>query len=112
MLYGVLKSFWIRLKLSQSISWELRPYFTLIPDPVSGCVIVSAKRLRLTDLGLWRRRPGQPIGRARHKKLHVLLYRLRELAIRWPGYVSSRLSDFKHLIVWLKSKIISDSSST
>ena len=53
LLYNMLKCTWIYLRLSRSVPWKMRKYFTLIPNPASGTVTVVAKRLKLSNVGLW-----------------------------------------------------------
>ncbi|KAK8243436.1 hypothetical protein HDK90DRAFT_123192 [Phyllosticta capitalensis] len=43
-LYNFGKALWIRYKLSSSIPWPLRQYYTLITDPASGTVTVVAPK--------------------------------------------------------------------
>ncbi|OQO05015.1 hypothetical protein B0A48_08035 [Cryoendolithus antarcticus] len=47
------KALWIRSKLSNSIPWQLRPYFHLIADPAAGTVTVVARTPALQLPGLW-----------------------------------------------------------
>lgn len=75
LLYGFLRAAWIYVKLSRSIPWELRPYFRLIPNPVLGTVIVTAKRLRLTQLGLWQSKSIRQ-GKVAHKWIHLTIFTL------------------------------------
>lgn len=52
LLWNMIKSIWIRTKLSQSIPPEFRYLFSLIPDPASGTVTVVGRIPRLA--GLWK----------------------------------------------------------
>lgn len=75
LMYGFLKSMWIWYKLSRSVPWELRKFYTLIPDPVAGTVLVSAKRLQLKPKsGIWRPRRQPRKALIWHKRIHVFLW--------------------------------------
>ncbi|KAK6443410.1 hypothetical protein LTR95_000236 [Oleoguttula sp. CCFEE 5521] len=53
LLWNMGKALWIRSKLSNSIPWQLRPYFHLIADPAAGTVTVVARTPALQLPGLW-----------------------------------------------------------
>ena len=52
------KAVWIRCKLSQSIPWEHRPFYSLIADPAAGTVTVVAQTPHLGQPGIWKTNVG------------------------------------------------------
>ena len=84
--------------LSQSIPWEWRHHFSLIPDLAAGKVSVAVERMRLSPAGLWkvvvsdRRGIGRAgIKQGQHFFFHMAICRVYEA----PGALYKWVSNWK-----------------
>ena len=93
------KCIWIWYMLSQSIPCELRHHFTLVPDPAAGTVAVTAQRLRLTRVGLWKvpRENGMSRKIRTRQRSHYMIHRGAFEIWRTPGVLSRRAMRALHL---------------
>ncbi|KAK8217889.1 hypothetical protein IWZ01DRAFT_131192 [Phyllosticta capitalensis] len=52
-LWDFFKAFWIRFRLSKSIPWQLRPFYTISADAANGEVTVVVESISCVHHGLW-----------------------------------------------------------
>ncbi|KAK7610310.1 hypothetical protein BKA81DRAFT_431316 [Phyllosticta paracitricarpa] len=85
-LWNFCKAFWIRFRLSQTIPWELRPFYTLSADGANGEVTVVINSISCVHPGLWpdelkrtgvqcNLSPGTRFKRWSHRVFYRLLYK-------------------------------------
>ncbi|KAK8156667.1 hypothetical protein BKA80DRAFT_312969 [Phyllosticta citrichinensis] len=83
-LWNFLKAFLIRFRLSQTVPWELRPFYTLSADAANGDVTVVIDSVSCVHPGLWPDEkagvqctltPGMMFKRWSHRVFYRLIYK-------------------------------------
>ncbi|KAK7529985.1 uncharacterized protein J3D65DRAFT_607655 [Phyllosticta citribraziliensis] len=83
-LWNFLKAFLIRFRLSQTIPWELRPFYTISADAANGDVTVVIDSISCVHPGLWPDEktgvqytlsPGMMFKRWSHRAFYRLMYK-------------------------------------